>query len=107
MIVMKMDDMYGGWFVGNFQPSAHQTSICEVGYKYHKQGEKWDKHFHARAREINYLIRGKMLIQGETIHGGSIFILEKNEIADPIFLEDCEVIVVKIPSVLNDKHIIQ
>jgi hypothetical protein len=35
---------------------------------------------------------------------GDIFILEQYEVANPIFLEDCELIVVKTTSNLNDKY---
>jgi hypothetical protein len=37
---------------------------------------------------------------------GDIFILRKNEVADPVFLEDCEVFIVKTPSVPGDKFIL-
>ena len=99
-----MSDMYGGWFVGNFEPSAHRTISCEVCYKIHAKGEKWDIHYHKLATEINYLIRGTMTIGGQTLCAGDIFTIAPNEIADPEFLEDCELIVVKLPSVKGDKY---
>ena len=43
-----------------------------------------------------------MTIQNKELNTGDIFILNPFEIADPIFLEDCEVICVKTKSV-NDK----
>ncbi len=44
-----------------------------------------------------------MSIQGTELVKGDIFVLEPGEIADPIFHERCELIVVKTPSVKGDK----
>ena len=38
---------------------------------------------------------------------GDIFLIEPNEIADPRFLEDSEVVIVKVPSDINDKYDIE
>jgi quercetin dioxygenase-like cupin family protein len=50
------------------------------------------------------LIKGKMTICGEEINEGDLFILEPNEVAEPVFLEDCTVLCVKTPSVSGDKY---
>ena len=99
--------MKGGWFIGNFDPSALRTPDFEVGYKFHPKGEKWDKHYHKKGVEITYLIRGKMQIQNRILTSGDIFTIFPNEIADPVFLEDCEVVIVKSPSVVGDKYIVE
>ena len=104
MKVLRIEDMKGGWFVGDFEPVAHRTKDFEVCYKYHHKGEVWPKHYHAEAIEINYLIRGSMTIQDTLLKPGDIFIIDKNEVSDPVFHEDCEVIVVKTPSVIGDKY---
>ena len=44
-----------------------------------------------------------MTIQGKELNSGDIFVLEPYEVADPIFLEDCNLIVVKTPSIPGDK----
>ena len=77
-----------------------------MGYLIHKKGEKWDFHFHTKSTEINYLIRGKMLSNNEIINSGDIFVFDPKVIAVPIFLEDCELICVKVPSSPGDKIII-
>ena len=97
--------MKGGWFIGGFEPAAYKTYDFEVCYKLHAKGEKWDTHYHAQATEINYLIRGKMQIQDTILNAGDIFTILPYEIADPEFLEDCELIVVKTPSVKDDKFV--
>lgn len=104
MKIDRIENMKGGWFVGNFEPTVHKTDKFEVCYKVHYKGEKWPTHYHKEAVEINYLIRGSMIIQGKTLAKGDIFTIEQNEIADPEFLEDCEIIVVKTPSVIGDKY---
>jgi quercetin dioxygenase-like cupin family protein len=104
MEIKRIEDMTRGWFIGNFTPSVLMTSDFEVGYLCHKKGETWGTHYHKRAVEINYLIRGKMRIQGQLLTRGDIFTIFPYEIADPEFLEDCELIVVKLPSVIGDKY---
>lgn len=94
--------MVGGWFVGDFEPTAYKTKNFEVSYKLHPKGQEWDIHYHTDVTEINYVIRGNMVLQGKILKTGDIFILEPYEIADPNFLEDTEIICVKTPSI-NDK----
>jgi|LauGreDrversion4_2_1035121.scaffolds.fasta_scaffold617702_2 quercetin dioxygenase-like cupin family protein len=107
MIVSKINNFIRGWFIGNFEPSLFKTDNFEVGYLTHKKGEKWPKHYHKESVEINYLIKGKMLIQNKELNSGDLFMFEKGEVADPIFLQDCELIVVKVPSIPNDKYLVE
>lgn len=53
--------------------------------------------------ELTFLLEGTMRICGETITGPVIFELRRGEVADPEFLTDCKVFVVKSPSVPGDK----
>ena len=106
MKIYNISDMKGGWFIGNFKPTAFQSDNAEVSFKLHPKNEKWDTHYHEFLTEINLLIRGKMIIQDKEINEGDIFILEPKEIADPIFLEDCEIVCVKIPRITGGKKII-
>lgn len=104
MELFKKDDMIGGWFMGDFEPTAYRTSACEVCYKVHKKGEEWPTHYHKLGTEINLLVRGRMKIHGVILEGGDIFVIKPYEVADPEFLEDCEVVVVKTPSIPGDKY---
>ncbi len=104
MRIIRQVQWKGGWFIGNFEPTAYHTNAVEVCFKIHEKGEKWPKHYHKVATEINYLLHGIMTVKGETFHPGDVFIIENNEIADPEFLERCELIVVKIPAAKNDKY---
>lgn len=104
MHIDKMSRMVRGWFIGDFEPSILRTKDFEVAYLRHAKGEKWDAHYHAQSVEYNYLIRGAMIMQGTVLVAGDLFVLDKGEVADPIFLDDCELIVVKVPSIPSDKH---
>jgi len=96
--------MFRGWFIGNFEPSVLKTEDFEVGILTHTKGEIWAPHIHKISTEYNVLISGKMIIRDQVIEPGMIFILEPNEIGNPIFLEDCTVVTVKTPSVIGDKY---
>lgn len=102
MKLSRIEDYVGGWFVGNFEPTAYKTDQFEVSYKFHPKGQEWDIHYHDIITEINLVVRGKMILQGKELKTGDVFILEPYEIADPEFLEDTEIVCVKTPSV-NDK----
>lgn len=104
MDVFHIKDMKRGWFVGDFAPAALRSKDFEVGYLRHKKGEKWPAHYHKVATEINFLVKGKMMIQRKKLNAGDIFVIYPGEIADPVFLEDCEVVVIKTPSVPGDKY---
>jgi quercetin dioxygenase-like cupin family protein len=104
MIIDNLKNMCRGWFVGNFTPSIYRTDQFEVGVLFHPKGEKWPKHYHKEAVEINVLISGRMIINGRLLSSGNIFLIEKNEIADPEFLEDCTIVCVKSPSIPGDKY---
>jgi quercetin dioxygenase-like cupin family protein len=101
-----MKDLKGGWFIGDFKPTLLQTPNFEVCYKEHAQGEIWDTHYHKLGTEYNYLAEGSMIVQGVTLNAGDIFVIQPYEVADPIFLEDCKVVIVKTPSVVGDKYIV-
>ena len=96
--------MFRGWFIGDFEPAALRTKDFEVGFLFHPKGEEWPAHYHKLATEINYLVSGRMTLQGKALNSGDIFVLEPNEIADPQFLEDCRIICVKMPSIPGDKY---
>jgi hypothetical protein len=45
-----------------------------------------------------------MSLNDEIINIGDIFIIEPNQIARPVFYEDCQILCVKTPSVPGDKY---
>ena len=107
MRVFDPERYKGGWFVGDFEPSIWRTSAYEVGYKHHVAGEAWPTHYHEHMDELTFLLEGTMHIQGQTLTGPTIFELVRGEVADPVFVTDCKVFVIKAPSVPGDKVEIQ
>lgn len=106
MKISRIEDYFRGWYVGNFEPSCFKTELFEVGILTHKKGEVWPAHYHKISTEINLLLEGEMTIQGQNLKSGDVFIFEPNEVADPIFHTDCKLVVIKTPSITNDKYII-
>jgi quercetin dioxygenase-like cupin family protein len=104
MEIRRIEDFTRGWIIGNFDPSLLKTDKFEVGLLQHKAGEVWPKHYHKIGTEYNVLVNGKMIIQDKELNSGDVFVFTPGEIADPIFLEDCTVLVVKTPSMPGDKY---
>lgn len=106
MKIYNIAEMEGGWYIGDFYPSVYKTSAFEISLKKHPKDEVWPKHYHKEATEINLIVTGNMKLNGIFLKAGDIFVLEKMEIAEPIFLEDCEIVCIKIPSIIGDKYIV-
>lgn len=104
MIIKRLEDFTRGWLIGDFEPSLVRTKDFEVGILNHKKDEVWPKHYHKLADEYNVLVKGKMNVNGVELNTGDVFVIEKNEVAEPKFLEDCTVLVIKVPSVIGDKY---
>ncbi len=102
----RIENFHRGWIIGDFSPAILRTNAFEVGLLIHKRGEIWPSHFHARSSEYNLLVDGLMVMNDQLIHPGDIFVLAPNEIARPEFLEDCRILVVKVPSIPSDKFIV-
>ena len=95
-----------GWFIGDFFQSIIKTNKYEIGLLTHNKNEIWDFHYHKEADEINFLLEGRMIINENILEKNSLFIIQKNQITCPKFLEDCKIICIKIPSVPSDKYIV-
>jgi quercetin dioxygenase-like cupin family protein len=106
MIISKLENYTRGWFIGDFFPSILRTKDFEVGILKHKKGEKWAAHYHSIATEYNVLLEGSMYVCNVELKAGDVFIIEPNEVADPVFHEDCTIVCVKIPSAIGDKHLV-
>ena len=107
MEIFDPNIMHRGWFCGNFLPTAYSTDKFEVGILTHKAGEHWPAHYHKESDEINYLLEGEMILNNVSLVAPVIFVIYKNEIADPTFITDCKLVVVKTPSVPSDKYIVE
>lgn len=100
----SLTDFVRGWIIGNFEPNIVKTDKYEVALLTHCKGEKWDFHYHRVADEINFLLEGRMLINERLVEKGSLFVIQKNQLTCPNFLENCKVLCIKVPSVPTDKY---
>lgn len=105
MKVTKLSDMHRGWYVGDFTPAVLRTDRFEVGIITRLKDEVHPKHYHKESTEINCLIKGKMILNGQQLEPGDIFTLDPMEVADAQFLEDCTIVVARTASVPGDKYV--
>ncbi|MCL2469636.1 MAG: hypothetical protein FWF24_05340 [Alphaproteobacteria bacterium] len=102
----KLQNMKGGWFIGNFDPSLFKTNDCEIAVKSYKKGDYEAPHYHKIATEYTVIIMGRAKMNGVEYHAGDIVIMEPNESTDFECLEDGTTnVVVKIPGANNDKYL--
>jgi quercetin dioxygenase-like cupin family protein len=106
MIIKKLTEYFRGWVIGDFEPSILRTKEFEIGILTHKKDEHWPKHYHKIATEYNILVSGKMILSDSCLNSGDIFIINPNEVSEPIFVEDCTIVCIKIPSVPGDKYLV-
>ncbi len=102
----KLAEMKGGWFIGLFEPSLLATNQFEVAVKKYKAGDKEKKHFHKLATEFTVILDGSVIMNGLEYKDGDIIEIEKNEATDFEAITDVTTVVVKTPSVANDKYIV-
>ena len=102
----NLKDMIGGWFIGDFDPSAWKTAAFEVAVKEYKAGDKEPKHLHKIAVEFTVIVRGKVLMNGGEHGEGDIIRIDAGKATDFEALEDTITVVVKRPSVAEDKYIL-
>jgi quercetin dioxygenase-like cupin family protein len=96
--------MIGGWFVGDFNPSVLRTTGVEVAVKEYKKGDRESRHFHKIATEITVVVSGSVFMCDREWGKGSIVVLEPGDATDFFAIEDSVTVVVKSPSVTNDKY---
>tara|TARA_B100000989_G_C19523120_1_gene465307 strand:- start:2210 stop:2530 length:321 start_codon:yes stop_codon:yes gene_type:complete len=100
-----LDDMIGGWFIGHFEPSILKTNDFEVAVKKYKKGDYERKHFHKIAAEYTIILDGEVIMSGKKFKSGDIVLIEPNESTDFKALTDVKTVVVKTPSIDNDKFL--
>lgn len=95
-----------GWFIGGFKPSLLPTKLFEVGFKRHLAHSEWAPHYQREATEYNLLVRGRLAIGRQVFNDGELFVVKPGQIVKPIFVSDCEVVCIKVPSDPSDKVIV-
>ena len=106
MKLHNIKDVIRGWFIGDFEKAVFKTKNCETAIKEYKAGDYEQKHLHKIATEISVIINGKVLMNGKTYKKGDIIVMEPGEATDFKALTDVTNVVVKIPSIIGDKYLV-
>lgn len=101
----RLGDMFGGWFVGDFDPTLLRSSDFEVGVKRWRAGEREAKHYHNVATEVTAVISGSVQMMGRRWEEGDIIVVEPGEATDFEALTDAVTVAVKSPSAPDDKFL--
>lgn len=104
--VSRLDDMTGGWFVGDFSPSLFTTPHAEVAVQHFAAGYCSPAHYHKVAHEITVMISGVAMMNDQRLIAGDIIVVQPFECVEFRALEATTTVVVKSPSVSGDKYLI-
>lgn len=100
----NLDEMFKGWFVGNFEPSLYKTNEVEVGVKKYKMGEFENSHFHKIATEFTVIVSGIVEMNGVEYGENDIIKIVPGVSTNFKALTDVITVVVKLPGANNDKY---
>lgn len=105
MLITNISNFTKGWVVGDFDPAIIHSKDVEVGIHHYPKGFVSEPHIHKLSREINCIVKGQVLLaNAQVLNSGDIWTFEPEEYEVVEFLEDTELVVIKSPSIPNDKH---
>lgn len=109
MRTARIDDMVGGWFVGDFEPSVLRTDVCEVAVKHYAAGSVEDEHWQATATELTVIISGEAEMAGRRLVAGDIICLSPGpeDASGFLAVTDVVLVAVKTPSLPADKRLVE
>lgn len=94
-----------GWIIGNFEPSLLDTQDFEVAIQTYREGDVEQAHVHKVATEITYIISGTAKFNNEVFHANEIVKILPGETVKFEALTHVTTLVVKTPSIPNDKYV--
>jgi hypothetical protein len=100
----NLNDYIKGWFIGKFKPSIIDTSKFEVAIKRYKKDDYENSHHHKIATEITVIVEGEVEMNGIRYIKDDIIKIEPHEATDFKCLTDVITVVIKTPSVKDDKY---
>lgn len=100
----NIKDFFKGWFIGNFSPSLFKTENFEVAVKYYNKGDGESGHYHKIATEWTMVIKGSVQMGDSIYTEGDIIEIPPYKNTDFEALEETATVVIKIPSVKDDKY---
>ena len=93
-----------GWVVGNFEPTLFKTKDLEVGIKYYNAGVVETAHYHKISTEYTFILSGSVEMLESEFNKGDIVKIEPNVVNQFKSLTDCILMVIKVPSSIDDKY---
>jgi len=99
----RIENAKNGWMVGLFDGAILKSNF-EVCYRGLTAKTKIQPHHHKLSTELTLIIKGQMIVNGQTLEDGDIFIIEPNETLECEVIEDTQIVVVKDKSYPCDKH---
>lgn len=110
MQIFNISDFKLGWFIGDFEPNVLRTKDFEIAHHTYPKDFKSEPHYHKVATEINYIVRGSLMMATGggwmELKRGDGFIFRPGEFYSVEYLEETDLIVIKAPSVIGDKYLI-
>lgn len=100
-----LDEFIKGWIIGNFDPTLFKTEQFEVAVKYYQKGDFDKLHYHKIAKEFTVIMSGVFKMNSRVVQGKEVVLIEPNQKTDFECLEDGVTLVIKIPSVKEDKYV--
>jgi len=101
----NLKDFTKGWIVGNFTPTLLDTNDFEVAIKRYNIGDYEQVHHHKISTEITVVVEGEVEMNGTKYIKDDIITIQPNESTDFKCITDVVTVVIKTPSVNNDKYI--
>ena len=101
----QLDDFVGGWLVGHFQPALIANDDVEVAIKIYRAGDHEKRHHHKVATEYTVIASGRVRMNDREYRCGDIIEIAPGHSTDFEAIEATITVVLKTPSVANDKYI--
>ncbi|GJD64274.1 hypothetical protein [Methylobacterium frigidaeris] len=99
----RLEEMTKGWIVGDFVPAVLNSTAMEVAIKHYRCGDREALHHHKVATEVTAIVSGHVTMCGRNWGPGDVITIEPGEATAFTALTDAVTVVVKAPSVKDDK----
>jgi mannose-6-phosphate isomerase-like protein (cupin superfamily) len=100
----QLRDFVGGWIVGRFTPALLSREDIEVAIKHYRAGDHEPRHHHKIATEYTVIATGRVRMDQREYVAGDIIQIDPGQSTDFEALEATTTVVVKTPSVPDDKY---
>ncbi len=101
----QLQDFVGGWLVGHFNPALVANDDVEIAIKIYQAGEHEQRHHHRIATEYTVIASGRARMNQREYSAGEIIEIPPGHSTDFEAIEATTTVVIKTPSVPDDKFI--